>query len=342
MRKSIVFIGFSIFFVLFALNTAFAQRGTARADVINIRLASPLPRNSDWGRSLDRLAAEWERVTDGSVRVIISHDGREGTEMMMLSSLASNSNQVAIFTSAGMAEICPAVMNLSIPFVIRNEAELDLVLADVLPLLESRVRSDFVVLAWSKSGWIYLFTKEPVHTPEELRRQRLATSPDLKDMNTVFRNMGFNLVEMDWVNIGTRLANNTVNAIYVIPAIVAPMQLHRTGLNHMLNVPIAPVIGAMVINRVTWDRITAAHQQEILRVTRRLIADFDVSMARAEATAISAMGRDGLSVNRLTPAQDEMWRSELEHSIPTLIGPIFDREIYHRINVLLERARNAR
>ena len=323
---------------LFSLGMVYAQRGTARADVVNIRFASPLPRNSEWGRALDRMAAEWQRATNDHVRVVVSHDGREGSELRMLSSLASNSIQVGIFTSAGINEICPAVINLSIPFLIGNEAEFDMVLADVLPVLETRTKDEFVILAWSKGGWVYVFSREQVLTPTDLRRQRLGTSAELSDMNTVFRTMGYNLIETDLTSVGQRLASGAVNAIYVIPSAVAPMQLHRS-LNHMLDLPISPILGAIVINRVTWNKISTANQQEMLRVARGIAREFDQSMARTEANAISAMSRDGLIINRQTPAQQEVWRTDIRSALPSLIGNVFDRDIYNRITRVLERAR---
>ena len=339
MRKSLFVITISIVFFFFALGAVFAQRGSAAADVVNIRLASPLPANSEWGRALNRLAAEWRQITNNQVNVVVSHDGREGSEADMLRKLNANSIQVAIFTSAGVAEICPAVMNLSVPFMIKNEVELDTVLAEVLPILETRVKQEFVILTWSKGGWVYLFSKENVVTPADLRRQRLATSPELGDLNTVFRTLGFNLVEVDVTDLGTRLASGAINATYVIPAVVAPMQLHR-NLNHMLDLPIAPIMGAIVMNRVTWNRLTPAHQQQIIRTTKRMAVEFDTSMARTETAAIAAMGRDGLSVNKPNTAQEGIWRSEIEAVMPTLVGPIFDREINTRITRILERVRS--
>ena len=341
MKKNTVFIALLVFFLLFTFEAVFAQRGTTSAGVVNIRLASPLPQNSEWGRELDRLVADWARVTNNQVRAAVSHDGREGGESRMLSSLSSNAIQAAIFTSAGMQEICPAVMNLSVPFLIRNDAELDLVLQDILPLMESQVRNDFVVLTWSKGGWVYLFSRERVLTPDDLRRQRIGSSPELGDMNTVFRTMGFNLVETEWVNVGQRLAANVINTVYVTPTIIAPMQLHR-NLNHMLEMPIAPVMGAIVMNRVTWNRISPAHQQEFLRITRRMGAGFDSSVVRTEATAISAMGRDGLSVNRPSAAQIGLWQGELQNAMPSLVGATFDRNLISRISGIIERSRSGR
>jgi TRAP-type C4-dicarboxylate transport system substrate-binding protein len=216
-----------------------------------------------------------------------------------------------------------------------------MVLSDVLSDIESQVRNEFVILAWSKGGWVYLFSREVILTPADLRRQRIGTSPELREMNTVFRTMGFNLVEADFVSVGQRLASNMINTIYVIPSFIAPMQLHRS-LNHMLDLPIAAIMGAIVINRVTWNKISPAHQQELLRVTRRMATEFDTSMSRTETNAISAMGRDGLSVNRPNQSQQDLWHAELQNAIPSLVGTVFDRDLYNRINQILERSRSGR
>ena len=259
----------------------------------------------------------------------------------MLRKLNSDAIQVAVFTSAGISEICPAIMTLSVPFMIQTTSELETVLLNVQPILESRVNSDFVVLGWSKGGWVYVFSKEKVLLPDELRRQRLGTSPELSQMNTVFRTMGYTLVEADLVNIGQRLASNMVNAIYMIPAAIAPMQVHRS-LNHMLDMPIAPIMGALVMNRVTWNKLSAANQQEILNVTRQFAIDFDRSMARTEANALAMMERDRLNVNKPNQEQKDIWQSDIQRAIPSLVGTIFDRELYTRINEILERTRSGR
>lgn len=338
MVKRTVVLAFAFFFLI-SLNAVFAQRGTARADVVNIRFASPLPRNSEWGRALDRLAADWARVTDNAVRVVITHDGREGSEARMLSSLSSNAIQAGLFTSGGISKICPPIMTLSIPFMIRNDEEFNTVFNAVRPYLESRVDNNFVIISWSKGGWVYVFSQEPVFAPEDLRRQRIATNEETRDINQAFRAMGFTLVETEIASLAPRLASNMINAIYFLPEMIAPMQLHR-HLRNMLNIPIAPFVGAIVINRVTWNQISPAHQQEIIRVTQRVAAEFDAAMPRTKAAAIASMDRSGLRVNTPTPAQERLWRTEIEKAMPALIGNVFDRELYQQINTVLQRIRS--
>ncbi|MCL2214813.1 MAG: TRAP transporter substrate-binding protein DctP [Treponema sp.] len=339
MKKHFIIFVFALFCLLFSLGSVYAQRGSTSTQVTNIRFISSLPRNSDWGRELDKLASDWQRATNNQVRVTMTH-GSQMSESTMISSLLSNSIQAAVLSSSGLYEICPAVINLSVPFMIRNDAELDLVLRDIKPVLEDRVRNEFVIIGWSKGGWVYIFSKEAVLTPNDLRRQKLASSNELRDMNTAFKTMGFQVIETDWVNIGTRLASNMVTAFYMIPTLMVPLNLHR-GLQ-MLELPIAPVMGAIVMNRVTWNQISAANQQEMLRFARQMGLGFDASINKNETAAITSMSRDRLTVNRPNQVQQEIWRAELQNSIPSLVGSVYDRDLYNQINGILQRARSGR
>jgi len=340
MKRNAAILLLVFFFLFLGLNTVFAQRGSRAQETIEIRLASPLPRNSDWGRTLDRIGAEWTRVTNNEVRVRVIHDGVEGSDSRMFASLRSDNIQAALFTSTGLAEICPPIMTLSIPFLIGNNAELDLVLEDVLPIMNDYVnRTDFVVLCWSKGGWVYIFSREPVLEPDHLRRQRLGSSPELNSINSTFKTMGFNVVEADMIDLGTRLASNVINSIYLIPEALAPMGLHRT-LTNMMDMPIAPIMGAIVINRVTWNKLGAERQRNVVTVAQRIADEFQVTMERTSANAITSMRRDGLIINVPSQAQIEMWRSEIGRTVPPLLGTAYDRNVYNRINQILIRERS--
>ena len=341
MKKSAAFTLALIVLSLFVTSgIAHAQRGGRSGEVLEIRLASPMPRNSDWGRILDRIAAEWARATNNEVRLRILHDGVEGGETKVLSSLSANNIQAGLFTSFGLTSICPAVMTLSVPFMIKNEAELDLALKEAKPYLEAQAnKTNFVVVAWSKGGWVNIFSKDPVFTPDDMRRLKIATGPEADEMNTMFKTMGFHMVEVDTMDMSPRLANNMINAFYQTPAAVAPMGLHKT-LKHMLDMPLAPFLGAIVVNRITWNKISADRQRELIRITQRIADEFDATMPKIVSNAVTMMGRDGMSINKPSPAQEDLWRAEMNKAIPPLLGTTFDRELYQRINTVFEKARS--
>jgi len=113
----------------------------------------------------------------------------------------------------------------------------------------------------------------------------------------------------------------------------------------MLSVNLAPVLGGIVINQVTWRRIGAANprfQTELVRLTRQIGAEFDSSMQKTINDAITSMTRTGLRVNTPSAAQEQLWYNDMERVIPALLGTTYDRELYQRISDVLANYRRGR
>ena len=323
--------------------TLYAQRGgRTQGETLEVKIASPLPKESPWGRTLDKIAAEWSRITNGQVRLRVLHGGTEGGENKMLLSLTSNTIQAAVFTSFGLSAINPAIMTMSAPFLIRTNDELSAVMKEVQPDLEAGLNSgDYFIVAWSKAGFVNIFSKEPVLVPDDLRKQKIASNADAAEMNTAFKTMGFPVVETDWNDVGPKLATGGVMALYQNPAGVAAYQLH-TYLKNMLSINIAPVLGGIVMNQVTWKKIGALnpqYQQDLLKVTRSIAGELDDSMQKTVNSAISSMVKDGLKINQPSPAQEQLWYNDVERVVPTLLGTTYNRDLYQKINQILTKFR---
>jgi len=202
-------------------------------------------------------------------------------------------------------------------------------------------RGNYFILAWSKSGFVNIFSREPVYTPDDLRKMKIASSTEASDMNTVFKTMGFQIIESDWGDVGNKLNAGTIAAVYQNPAAVAAFQL-QSILKNMLSVNIAPVLGGIVLNQVTWKKIgdlNPKYQQQLLEDTRKIATEFDSSLTKTVNDAVTTMTRSGLKVNRVTPAQEQMWVSEVEKATANLIGTTFDKDIYQRVSGILTRVR---
>jgi len=113
----------------------------------------------------------------------------------------------------------------------------------------------------------------------------------------------------------------------------------------MLSINLAPVLGGIVINQVTWQRIGALNprfQQDLVRVTRQIATELDATMQRTVSDAVTAMARDGLIVNDPTPAQQQSWHDEIDRVTPVFLDSIYDRQLYERITSILATHRAGR
>jgi TRAP-type C4-dicarboxylate transport system substrate-binding protein len=331
-----IFLSLMILLLLATPAYMFAQRK------LTIKLASLAPENTDWGAALNRMATDWARISNNEVELVVYHNGIQGNEDTILQKLKGNAIQAGVFTSIGMSLICPEVITMSAPFFIRNDAELDLVLAEVKPELEKRINDQgFFMLTWAKSGWLKIFSKTPVSTPAELKRMRVGSSSDTPKLTQAFRSMGYQMTEIGLNDFLIAVNAGRVDAICQSPIYTASTQVFTT-LKYMASINIAPFMGGLVLNRQAYRELSRrSYWNQLLEVALRTGRDIDASINRLESTAVNTMFRYGLLDEQLSPEQERVWYAEFEASMPALLrNGTFDQTLYNRISDILRRYRS--
>ena len=328
-------IAFALSLFVFAV-PVFAQR------TITIKMASPVPENSPWGRTFNQLAADWKKITNGEVEMIVYHNGVAGGEKEVVRSLRLNQVQAAVLSSYGLYEISPEAMTLSCPFLIRDDDELDLVLAGVKGDLEEKINGKgYFTIAWARVGWIKFFSKQPIFTPADLKKQKMGTHIDQAEMNQIFRTMGFQMIPVAHNDILVALNSNMVDAVFQSPLVVGSTQIFGSARN-MATINVVPFIGAIVFNQRAWRNIPDKYKPEMIAAARKVETELDHAIREMERDLIKLMEGYGLKVNQLTPQQEQLWYDEIGQAIPGLIGTMLDRALYNRIDAIVRahRGRN--
>jgi TRAP-type C4-dicarboxylate transport system substrate-binding protein len=328
---------FAVCYLLFAVcSPLFAQRA------MTIRLASLVPENTSWGQAINRLAAEWSRATNGQINVTVFHGGTAGDEAQVMALLRSNQIQAAVFTSMGLNSVVPELMALSYPFLIRNNEELDEVMKYLKPELDQKMQqSGFIPLAWARAGWVKLFSKTPFTSPNELRRLRMGTGADDLQMLQAFRILGYQMVPVNLSEQLFALQSGRIDVVYNSPIFVAGSQLFGVAGN-MPNINVAPFMGGILMNEITWRRIPDRFKPALLEIGRSVEREIEASIINLEDEAITTMVRHGLRINELTPAQMQVWYDDTARFESRLIdGPnaTFNRDFYIRVRDILTEFR---
>lgn len=326
---------FTVLVFLFIVQGLFAQQRT-----IVLKMASPVPENTPWGDCLNKIAAEWKRITNGEVEIRIYHNGVAGNEDTVVRNLKVNQIQMAVLSTFGLCEITPEIMTLSCPFFIRTDDELDLVLNALKPDLEQKMNDKgYYTLAWSRVGWVKVFSKAPVFVPADLKRQKLGTNGDQAELNQAFKTMGFQMIPVARNDILIALNSGMVDAVYESPIAVGSFQIFGLAKN-MASINIAPFMGGIIVNQRAWRSIPDSYKPQLIEATKKLEKELDGAVRDLEDQMVKIMQNYGLVVNQLTPAQEQLWYDEISKVMPGLIGTAFDRDTYNRINDILTKYRS--
>jgi len=308
---------------------------------ITVKLGSPFPEGSEWDLSLRRMAESWAQITDGEVKMRIYPGGIAGDQADMIRKMRLGQLDAGVLTTFGMRAIVPGTFVLSLPGMLNSEAELDYVIDKFLPGFDNDfVDEGFRVLAWSKSGWAYFFSKEAITTPDEMKSARLAIVKSDSEAAANFKILGFNVVPVDFNELVVSLQSGMVSAFYTSPMAAVAYQWFVLAPN-MMHLPLAPVLGGLVISERTWKRIPAKFHKMLKRAIEVVAQDFYLESEHLNAEAMRVMAKYGLMKRELSGEEKEDWYEFLRkgHDLVVGEGKWIDGDAYEELISELESLR---
>jgi TRAP-type C4-dicarboxylate transport system substrate-binding protein len=154
--------------------------------------------------------------------------------------------------------------------------------------------------------------------------------------------MGFNMVPATYNDIPQRLNSGMIDAVYQSPVAVSAYQLYRIAKN-MSTINLAPFMGGVLMSRKAWASIPQKYRGPLQEICRKAGAEIESSFQKSEEDSIKAMQQDGLTVNTVSPAQEQEWRQTILQHIPDLVNRnIFNKDMYNRIQLILQNYRQGR
>ncbi len=293
----------------------------ARAQVV-VKIATLVPDGSKYHLVLKEMLEKWKTATQGRVTARLYPGGVAGDDQDVVRKMRLGSLNAGLLTSAGVQAVDPSVMALQIPMLYSSYEEFDHGLSVIGPKLEASMASKgFVVLAWIDGGWVRFFTKTPVRTPDELKPLKLFSWGNDTDALEIWKGAGFNPVPLPSTEISTALQTGLVSALPTPPTAAVLLQWYQYAKN-MTDVKWALLLGAMLVNRSTWDKISPEDQNAIRAAAAEAGARLRAEARASEERDIAAMKARGLNVVVVDAKTEALWRTAAEAAYPLIRGKI--------------------
>jgi TRAP-type C4-dicarboxylate transport system substrate-binding protein len=223
--------------------------------------------------------------------------------------------------------------------IFRDFAEFEYVNEKLRPMLEKRMlEKGFVVLFWVDAGWIRFFSKEPLNTPDDLKHAKLFVWAGNTAQVDIMKHNGYNPVPIETSDILPGLQTGLITAAPVPPIFALASQMDTRAPN-MLKINWAPLVGACVIAKDSWDKIPAAARGKLLEAATQAGKEIRASSRKESDDAVEAMKKRGLKVHELSPQMMEQWRTEVEKVYPEVRDRIVPTEIFDEVQRLVKEYR---
>jgi TRAP-type C4-dicarboxylate transport system substrate-binding protein len=316
--------------------------GLARGQAVTIKLATLAPDGSSWHEALKDLGRRWAQASGGRVQLRIYAGGVAGDETAVVAKMRIGQFGAALVTSHGVTDVTTHVRALGLPRMIRSYDEVDRVLEALRPTLDRQLAAKgFVALGWADAGMVRLFLPEASADVARVRRFRLFTWAGDTDTTELWRRAGFQAVPLPSTEVMTGLQTGLIEGIPTTPAIALASQWYAHT-RCLLDVPIAPLVGTLLVTVREWERIPPELREPLRAEAERTVLRMREENRRLEREAIEAMARRGLRVLAATPAELRAWNEIADAVKGTARGGYVPAEAYDELVRALEEHRRAR
>jgi len=296
---------------------------------LKLRLATLAPDNSPWTSALRSMGTAWEEATDRRVRLTV-YAGTIPSESSAIARMAVDGLQAATLTVAGLAEIDEAFNIFGVPFFFESDAELAHVQQKLTPLIQERLRARrYHLINWGNAGWVQLFSKRPIRTLDEVKQARLYTTEGNPKMVQWYTANGFHAVPLAAGEIPKQLTlpSGAINAAPIPPVYAVALQIFKDA-PHMLDVRLAPLVGATVMTDAAWNKISPEDRAKMLAAASVMEQQINTQAPGLDAKSIAAMKTAGLQIVTLDAKAVAEFRGAAENLGATQRGAMIPSDVY--------------
>jgi TRAP-type C4-dicarboxylate transport system substrate-binding protein len=170
------------------------------------------------------------------------------------------------------------------------------------------------------------FGKEPILTPEDLKKAKFFVWGDDTDTLNIWKSAGYSPIPLAATDILPNLQTGLINSFDTTPLSALSFQWFALA-PHMTNMRWAPLVGATIITTKAWEKIPVKARPSILKAAKAAGVRFKTEIRAQEQTAISKMKEHGLIVHDITQEQFDQWEKLFTGIYPQISGTVIPEDM---------------
>ena len=295
-----------------------------------IKLATQAPTGTIWEKELRSLGSTWSTMTNHAVTLSVFPDGSAGSESAVVTKMRTGTLQSSLLTAGGLSAIDKAFNVFTIPFFFENDEEEQAVQKRLEPMLEEALqKKGFHFVCWGTGGWVQIFSKKPLKTLADVQASNIYVSSDDAEMQQWYTNNGFHPKPLPLAEIATqlKLPNGMIDTAPDTPYLALLTQIYSNA-KYMLNVHLAPLVGAMIVTSNAWNALSPDDQKKMTDAARQMQDRIRAASPKQDADSIEEMKKRGLQVIQPDAAATAQIRAKATELGATMRGNMVPADVY--------------
>ena len=305
-----------------------------------LRIATLAPKNSLYHRQLMELGEVWRTAQGSDAKYLVYTDGSQGGEAEQVRRMRIGQLQGALLSVVGLREIEPDIAALqNLPLLFKSWDEVDYVREKMRPAMEKKfLDKGFVVLAWGDAGWVRFFSKEAAFSPNDYKKMKFFAWGSEAEQQAIMKSLGYTPVPLETSDILPAIQTGMINVVPSTPYFALASQVYNSAPN-MLDINWAPIVGALVVTKKSWDGMSPAVQNAVRLESDKVSVQIRAKARQEVDAAVDAMKKRGLVVNHPSPEQMREWDELANKLYPRIRGTMVPAETFDEVFMYLKAYR---
>jgi TRAP-type C4-dicarboxylate transport system substrate-binding protein len=310
------------------------------AEPLTIKFATVAPEGSTWMNSMKELDKTIREKTQGQIAFRVYAGGVAGDELDALRKIRIGQLQSAAFSGVGFGQILPAVRVLDLPFLFRNDKEIDLVHKEMEGFFAEQFRQkDFELLSWAEVGNVHLFSQEPIRKVSDLAKLKVWTWSGDPIAKETFSAMGTNPIPLAITDVTTALNTGMIDTVYAPPLGAIALQWNLY-VKVMTSLPLAHSTGAVLISKNFAQKIPAEHFKIIKDEFHRSMERLTLELRKQTEESVALLEKGGI---KLLPVPQEAELKDFykvhDQVAHALTGKVYPKDVLDKVYDILKKNR---
>ncbi len=287
------------------------------------------------------LDQELREKSGGRLGFRIYAGGIAGDELDVLKKIRIGQIHCAAFSGVGFGQILPMVRVLDLPFLFRNDKEIDQVHEELRPFFAEQFRKrGFELLGWAEVGNVHLFSKRPIERVQDLSGLKVWTWSGDPIAKETFVAMGINPIPLAITDVTTALNTGMIDTVYAPPLGALALQW-QTSLKYMMALPLVHSTGAILISSKYFKKLPPDLQKLLMEGIQKEMKALTVDLRKQSDEAVKMIQDSGLTIVPVPKGNDltQFYRIH-DRVAKELAGKIYPKEVLEQVYKILGRPKN--
>jgi TRAP-type C4-dicarboxylate transport system substrate-binding protein len=304
------------------------------------KIATLAPDGSSWMTEFRAAAAEIEKRTEGRVTFRFFPGGSMGNDQSVLRKMRIGQLHGAAFTGGGLAEVYADSRIYGLPFLFRDQAELDFVRSKMDATFNTGLeQAGLVNFGFADGGFALLMSVTPISRLDDLKKTKTWVPEGDPGAYAMIQALGIPPVTLPLTDVMTGLSTGLVGTIGNSALGAVVLQWH-TKVKYVSDLPFAWVYATFCIDKKSFDKVAAADQAVVREVLTGTFKKINVQNRADDARAREALNKQGLQTFKFNPEDVATFeRTATQVANELAAKGAFDAKLYGQVVALRDQYR---